>query len=188
MIDRAIAVLLPYSQLILVAVAIIFIALAGLFIWLRNRGADEPPAEDPATYYEPPEVELTRLLKEGGNGAVRITGELRVSGNTVLPSGFVMDGSLTILEGASLDALVEVHGNATLETNATLVRPILVRGDLTLGRNARVPACRVDGAVHMHPGAVVGSLLDCGTLYVHEDASGPRLVQEQTRAIAETTS
>lgn len=175
-------------ELSLRAIAALVVAVIAIVIgilWLRRRREDdEEPLAPPVVERTPTtEAELAKLLQSGGNDKVRITGELRVSGNTVLPSGFVMDGSLTLLEGARLDSLVEVRGNATLEANAEILRPLLVRGDLTLGRNARVPACHVEGAVHLHPGAVVGSLLECGTLFVHEGAAAPaRAAMARTEA------
>lgn len=156
------------------ATTIVFIVLGAamvvgfaIAIWIRHMQTTSSEPLAPASEEVSPEDELETLRKNGGNSGLRITGELRVSGNTVLPAGFVMDGSLTVLEGGRLDALVEVRGDATLEPGAQLARPLVVHGDLNMGRGARVPACHVGGAVHLHPEAKVDTLLECGTLYLH---------------------
>lgn len=178
------------------AALLILVIAAVVRVSRRSRGAKEelawastPTAATPApATVNGTDVELDALIEAGGNEGVTIEGTLRVKGQMRLPTGLILRGGLQVDDGAELDAIVEVFGNATLGKGARLLRPLVVHGDMTLAKDARAPSCHVDGAVVLGPGACIDGALHCDALYLEESdevplasvATEPLVIEKQT--------
>lgn len=155
---------LPVIAIIVVSLFLLGFLAAGIF---GGRRKPTSRIQRPVLDLEPSAAEqLRELVEKGGNTRVLMEGGFRLRDTFHSSEGFIVRGGLVLEDGSTLDGPVEVFGNATLGIRARSARPLLVHGDLTLGRDAIVPACRVEGNVFFHPGSKVDGSLECNAVYL----------------------
>lgn len=165
----------PIGLLALAALGV-FVLAAGWFL-LRGRAGDD--ADSSAAL----DGRLETAPLPGTDGRLRIQGDLHVKGRSVLPGSVEICGSLLLDADAEFDAVAEVQGDASFGERARAIHPLTVRGNLTLGRDARIPSCVVDGDVVLGPGACVTGSIRCGTLYLDEEEPRSRAEAPSTESL-----
>ncbi|MFA5861371.1 MAG: hypothetical protein WDA16_06705 [Candidatus Thermoplasmatota archaeon] len=168
------------SGLAMAYVALLIVGGAGIFI-LANRSSHRRRL---VAQPQPEEVTipdgLASLIAVGGNEDFRIQGDLHVRADLELPRGLVVEGSLTLDDGVTFNAPVEVIGTVTLGQGSRIGQPLLVHGGITLGRDSRAGPTHVDGDVLLHKGAAVEGPLHCHALYLEgsdQQAPTPEVAQ-----------
>lgn len=142
--------------------------------WGPGSGEDEPDAPLGApgsgvTFIPAPHTELESMVTAGLPDALHVQGDLDARVGLAVPGGIIVRGSLRVAPGARLDAPVEVMGDVRVGAGATLTRPLLVHGSLYLEEGATVPACRVNGNVHLARRARIDGEVRCAALYLDEE-------------------
>lgn len=161
---------------------VVLVVLGGAFHLFRSRRAHEelPTLEDGAT--DSPSLAHERPREEA---RLRVQGDLHVRGRSVLPGAVEVCGSLLLDADAQLDAQAEVQGDASLGERARSVHPLVVHGNLTLGRDAEIPGCTVEGDVILGPGARVTGAIRCRALYLDEEEPSARNAYPPREEVAE---